>query len=190
MIDATIARRIRLVGIDVDGTMTDGGLYIGAVAARDGVVSRPMELKRYDIQDGLGIVLLRTAGLLTAIVTGRTGESARIRAEELGVDDFVADAAARKLAGFQRILARHGVGWEEAAFVGDDLPDLPILKRVGLPVAVANATAEVRGSAAFTTRLAGGHGAVREFVEALLTARGVWTDVVRTYLHERGDDTA
>lgn len=190
MIDAALARRIRLVGLDVDGSLTDGGLYIGAVADRDGVVSRPVELKRYDIHDGLGVVLLRTAGLLTAIVTGRTGESARIRAEELGVDDFVADGAARKLPAFERILARHGVGWDEVAFVGDDLPDLPILKRVALPVAVANATAEVRGSALFTTRLGGGRGAVREFVEALLTARGVWTDTVRTYLRERGDDAA
>ena len=181
MIEPTIARRIRLVGLDVDGTLTDGGLYIGLAG------SQPVELKRYDIQDGLGVLFLRSAGLPVVVVTGRAGEVARLRAQEMGVDEFVADPGARKLEAFEAILKRRGMRWEEACFIGDDLPDLPLLRRVGLPVATANACPEVRQVAVLTTKLGGGRGAVREFAETFLKARGVWTDVMRAYLRERGD---
>lgn len=181
MIDAPTARRIRLVGIDVDGTLTDGGLYIGTA---DG---RYVELKRFDIQDGMGIVLLRMAGLKVLIATGRNSEAARLRAEELKVDDFVTDAVGHKLPGVERVLARHGAAWEELAFIGDDLPDLPVLRRAGLPVAVANAVPEARALARHTTAAAGGRGAVREFAEDLLKARGDWDAVLQRYLAERGD---
>ena len=184
MIDPALARRIKLVGFDVDGTMTDGGLYIGDLAGQR------VELKRFDIQDGLGVHLLRAAGLLVAVVTGRAGrggEAARIRAEELAVDEFAADGGARKLPVFEAVLQRRRVRWEEACFIGDDLPDLPLLHRVALPVAVANACREVAEAARFTTAAAGGHGAVRELAEALLRSRGTWGDVVETYLRERGD---
>jgi len=186
-IEPGVARRIRLVGFDVDGVLTDGGVYMGAVADRSGVVSNPGEFKRFDIQDGLGIVLLRMAGLLTCVVTGRTGEAARMRAEELKVDDFACNSSAHKLEAMEKILARHHVRWDEVAFVGDDLPDLPLLKRVSLPVAVGNAVPEVKSIARYTTAAIGGHGAVREFIEAFLKARGVWKEVVNKYLHERGD---
>lgn len=186
-IEPNAARRIRLIGFDVDGVLTDGGVYMGAVADRSGVVSNPGEFKRFDIQDGLGIVLLRMAGLLTAIVTGRTGEAARMRAEELKVDEFACNSSAHKLEAFEKILARHHVRWEETAYMGDDLPDLPVLKRVSLPVAVANAVPEVKAIARYTTTAVGGHGAAREFIEAFLKARGAWKDVVNKYLHERGD---
>jgi len=185
VIEPVTARRIRLVGLDVDGTMTDGGLYIGPMP---GDASRSLELKRYDIQDGLGIVLLKSAGLLVSIVTGRAGDSARLRAAELNVDDFVVQGTARKLTVFEGVLARHGVRMEDAAYVGDDLIDLPILKRVGLPVAVANAVPEVKAACAHVTGARGGHGALREFIETFLKARGTWNDVVKTYLQERGDD--
>lgn len=184
MIEPAVARRIRLVGFDVDGTMTDGGLYIGVAGGQ------PAELKRFDIQDGLGVHLLRAAGLLVAIVTGRAGEAARLRAEELTVDEFTADAGARKLPAFEAILQRRQVRWEEACFLGDDLPDLPLLRRVALPIAVANACPEVKAAARLTTSAPGGHGALREFAEAFLKARGVWTDLVRTYLRERGEVVA
>ena len=184
MIEPAVARRVKLVGFDVDGTMTDGGLYIGTAGGQ------PVELKRFDIQDGLGVHLLRAAGLVVVIVTGRAGEAARLRAEDLQVDEFTADAGARKLPAFEAILRRRQVRWEDACFIGDDLPDLPLLRRVALPVAVANACPEAREAARFTTAAAGGRGAVRELAEALLRARGVWTEVVRTYLHERGDVTA
>jgi len=181
MIEPAVARRIRMIGFDVDGTMTDGGLYIGTAGGQT------VELKRFDIQDGLGVHLLRSAGLVVVVVTGRAGDAARLRAEELQVDEFAADAGARKLALFEGMLLRRQVRWEDACFIGDDLPDLPLLRRVALPVGVANACAEVREAVRFTTVRAGGRGALREFAEAFLKARGVWNEVVRDYLRERGD---
>jgi len=184
VIEPTLARRIRLIGLDVDGTLTDGGVYLGLAGAER------VELKRYDIQDGLGVLFLKMAGLPVVIVTGRAGDVARLRAAELEVDEFVADPLARKLEPFEALLKRRNLRWEEACFIGDDLPDLPLLRRVGLPVATANAVAEVRDVAAHTTRAEGGHGAVREFAETFLKARGTWAEVTRTYLRERGDVTA
>jgi len=186
VIEPAVARRIRLVGFDVDGTMTDGGVYIGSLATGSG--EQGVELKRYDIQDGLAFVLLRLAGLTVVVTSARGGEPARARATELKVDEYVANN--HKLPAFDAVLQRRGVRWEEACYVGDDLPDLPLLRRAGLPVAVANAVPEVKAAARFTTTAAGGRGAVREFVEAFLRARGAWTDVVRQYLKERGDDAA
>jgi 3-deoxy-D-manno-octulosonate 8-phosphate phosphatase (KDO 8-P phosphatase) len=183
MIEPALARRIRLVGIDVDGTLTDGGLYIGAHAGEK------IELKRFDIQDGMGIKLLQAAGLKVALVTGRGGEAARLRAEELRVDEFVVSGG-HKLPALETVLEKHGVAWDETCFVGDDLIDIPVMKRAALPVAVANAVAEVKACARFTTAAPGGHGAVRELTEALLRARGCWDTTVGTYLRERGDDAA
>jgi 3-deoxy-D-manno-octulosonate 8-phosphate phosphatase (KDO 8-P phosphatase) len=186
MIEPVLAKRITLVGIDVDGTMTDGGLYLGSVPGTLGGV-QAVELKRFDIQDGLGIGLLKSAGLVVAIVTGRPSEASRLRAQELCVDAFVSVPAAKKLPAFESVLHKYNTRWEEACFIGDDLPDLPIMQRAGLPVAVANATAEVREIAAHRTSARGGFGAIREFVETFLKARGAWDDVVRAYLKERGD---
>src|SRR5271157_2688352 len=100
MIEPAVAKRIRIIGFDVDGTMTDGGLYIGVAGGQN------IELKRFDIQDGLGVHLLRSAGLVVVVVTGRAGEAARIRAQELQVDEFAADAGARKLPVFEGMLLR------------------------------------------------------------------------------------
>ena len=179
MIDAAAARRIRLVGLDVDGVLTDGGIYLGA---SDGV---PVELKRYHIQDGLGIRFLRDAGIIVALVTGRVSESVRLRAAELGITEVIQDPHARKLPAFLAILARHGVDPEDAAFVGDDYPDLAILRVVGLPVAVENAVDDVKEIAAVRLRRGGGDGAVREFAELLLRARGEWRAIVERYVAER-----
>ncbi|HEX7120847.1 MAG TPA: HAD-IIIA family hydrolase [Gemmatimonadaceae bacterium] len=174
-----LARRIRFVGLDVDGVLTDGGIYIGDV---DG---RRMEFKRYEIQDGLGIKMLQRAGIITAIVTGRVSESVALRARELGVDDVVQDPHARKLGAVRRMLDRHGIGWDETAFVGDDLPDLPVLREVALPVVVANATADARRAAKLRLTRRGGEGAVREFAELLLRARGQWNELVEWYVQTR-----
>ncbi len=181
MFDSSLARRIRLVGLDVDGVLTDGGLYIGDVAGR------PVELKRYDIQDGLGVLFLRMAGLKVVIVTGRESEGVRIRARELDVDDLVQDRHARKLPAFLRILERHGCEPDEAAFIGDDFPDMGILRVVGLPVAVANAVQEVKDASSLRLQREGGRGAVREFAEALLVARGEWSDIVERYVADRSE---
>jgi 3-deoxy-D-manno-octulosonate 8-phosphate phosphatase (KDO 8-P phosphatase) len=174
-----LARRIRIVGLDVDGVLTDGGIYIGSVGGE------AMEFKRYDIQDGLGIHFLKRAGIRVAIVTGRVSESVRIRARELEIDDVAQDAGARKLPAFRRMLDRHGFDPAEAAFLGDDFPDLPVLRIVGLPVAVANAVPEIRAICPLRLTRAGGAGAVREFAELLLKARGEWESVCDSYVAER-----
>jgi 3-deoxy-D-manno-octulosonate 8-phosphate phosphatase (KDO 8-P phosphatase) len=181
-LDPEAARRVRWVGLDVDGVLTDGGIYLGDVAGQR------HECKRYDIQDGLGILLLRMAGVQVGIVTGRVSESVRLRAEELEVDDLVQDARARKLPALREIAARRGISLDEMAFLGDDLPDLGVLRAVGLPVAVANATAEARAAARVRLSRAGGHGAVREFAELLLRARGEWDGMVERYVHSRSAD--
>jgi 3-deoxy-D-manno-octulosonate 8-phosphate phosphatase (KDO 8-P phosphatase) len=179
MIDPVLARRIRLVGLDVDGVLTDGGIYLGDAGGQR------LEFKRYDIQDGLGVKLMRDAGLRVVIVTGRVSESVRLRAAELDIEDVAQDAQARKLPAFERILERHGIAMQDAAFLGDDLPDLGILRAVGLPVAVANASTEVRAACDVHLARPGGAGAVREFAELLLRARGSWNDLVESYVAER-----
>jgi 3-deoxy-D-manno-octulosonate 8-phosphate phosphatase (KDO 8-P phosphatase) len=179
MIDSALARSIRIVGIDVDGVLTDGGIYLGAV---DG---RPLEFKRYDIHDGLGIYFLRQAGLKVAVVTGRVSESVRLRCAELGVDELVQDPQAVKLPAFQGILRRLGIAPAEAAFIGDDFPDMSVLRIVGLPVAVANAVPEVRDACRVRLTRSGGRGAVREFAELLLRGRGEWDSHWERYVAER-----
>jgi 3-deoxy-D-manno-octulosonate 8-phosphate phosphatase (KDO 8-P phosphatase) len=179
MIDPALARRIRLVGFDVDGVLTDGGIYLGE---GDG---KPLEFKRYDIQDGIGMVFLRYAGIKVVIVTGRVSASVAMRARELEVDDLAQDARAMKLAGFMRMLDRFAIDPAECAFVGDDFPDVPILRVVALPVAVGNASPEVRDICAVRLQRTGGHGAVREFCEMLLRARGEWEMAYTRYVDER-----
>ena len=182
LLDPAFARTIRLVGVDVDGVLTDGGIYLGAV---DGT---PLEFKRYDIQDGLGIHFLRKAGIRVAIVTGRVSDSVRLRAAELEVDDLAQDASAFKLPAFRRILTRHGIPPEHAAFIGDDFPDMALLRIVGLPVAVGNAVGEVRDVCRLHLTKDGGRGAVREFAEILLKARGDWNALWEAYVAERSID--
>lgn len=179
MIDATLARRIRLVGLDVDGVMTDGGIYLGDVRGER------LELKRYHIQDGLGIRFLRSAGLRVVILTGRVSESVRLRGEELEVDEVVQNEQAQKLPAFMELLQRWSIEPGDAAFLGDDFPDMPVLRVVGLPVAVANAVPEVKATCRMQLERTGGFGAVREFAERLLHARGEWERVTESYVAER-----
>jgi 3-deoxy-D-manno-octulosonate 8-phosphate phosphatase (KDO 8-P phosphatase) len=183
-ISGAAARRVRLLGLDVDGVLTDNGVYIGPVAG-----SR-VELKRFNIQDGLGLILLKTAGLPVVWVSGRDSEATALRASELRVDELLQVPGPRKAAAFEQVLVRHAVGWDEVAFVGDDLADLPILRRVGLPIAVANAVTEVKHVAAYVTQATGGHGAVREVVELLLRARGEWADILERYFTEQAAGAA
>jgi 3-deoxy-D-manno-octulosonate 8-phosphate phosphatase (KDO 8-P phosphatase) len=175
IIEPAAARRVRLLGLDVDGVLTDNGVYIGPVGGAR------VELKRFDIQDGLGLILLRTAGLPVVWLSGRSSEATALRAAELRVDELLQVPGPRKLAAFDECLTRRGIGWEEVAFMGDDLADLPVLRRVGLPIAVANAVADVKAIAAYVTRASGGHGAVREVIELLLRARGEWPDILERY---------
>ena len=178
-IDPTVARAIKLVALDVDGVLTDGGIYLGDV---DGARH---EFKRYDIQDGLGVRFLREAGIRVAIVTGRVSESVRLRAAELEVDDLAQVKDAFKVPALLRILNKQGLSPSEVAFVGDDYPDLAVLRMVGLSVSVGNAVPEVARECAVRLTRHGGRGAVREFVELLLKARGEWEEVTERYVRER-----
>ena len=180
-LDAAVARRIRLVCFDVDGVLTDGGIILGDTNGD------PVELKRYDIQDGLGIKMLQQAGILTAIITGRESEGVAIRAKELEIDELVQDRKARKLPALQKLIKKHGLELREVAFVGDDLPDLGVMRVVGLPVCVANASPEARRAASLELSRAGGAGAVREFCEILLKARGEWDSQVERYVSSRAE---
>jgi 3-deoxy-D-manno-octulosonate 8-phosphate phosphatase (KDO 8-P phosphatase) len=133
--------------------------------------------------------MLRLAGLLVGVITGRVSESVRLRAIELSADDVVQDPEARKLPALRRIAAARGLSLDEMAFVGDDLPDVGALRAVGLPVAVGNATPEARRAARVHLTRTGGRGAVREFAERLLRARGQWDTVVERYVTRTTADT-
>lgn len=173
--------RVKFVVLDVDGVLTDGGIYLGDV---DG---RRMEFKKYDIQDGLGILLLRWAGIKVGIITGRVSESVTLRAAELKVDELVQDEQARKLPSLRKICQRLGIGLDEVAFIGDDLPDVGVLRAVGLPVVVGNASVDAVNAATLHLTRPGGAGAVREFCELLLRARGEWDALVARYVVSRSE---
>ncbi len=175
-----VARKIRLVILDVDGVMTDGGVYVGELP--DG---HAVELKRFNIQDGVAVKLLMESGMEVAIVSGRVSSATAIRAREIGIVECHQEPEAQKLGVIQEILDRKGIGWDEVAHLGDDIPDLAVFRRVGLPAAVANSTAEAIDEAAWCGTLAGGHGAVREFCEALMRARGEWERAVEEYVEAR-----
>jgi 3-deoxy-D-manno-octulosonate 8-phosphate phosphatase (KDO 8-P phosphatase) len=182
-IPAVVARAVKLVVFDVDGVFTDAGVYVGS--GEDGTA---LELKRFDIQDGLGVKLLRDAGIAVALVSGRISSATTERARELGIEEVHQDPGAKKLPLVGAIMSRLGITWEEVAVVADDLPDIPVMRKAGLPVAVRNAVPEVREVAIWSTRRRGGRGAVREFARALLLARGDWERVVNAYLDERSHE--
>lgn len=181
-VDPALARSIRWVGFDVDGVLTDGGVYLGDVNGRR------FESKRYDIQDGVGIHMLRLAGIAVGIVTGRVSESVRLRAAELRADDVVQDPHARKLPALRRIAGARGIGLHEMAFVGDDLPDVGPLRAVGLSAVVNNAQPDAWREGRVKLSRDGGRGAVREFAELLLRARGEWDALVERYVRSREAD--
>jgi len=181
MIDPAVAGRIKLLGLDVDGVITNNAIYLGLVNGQR------VEFKQFDIQDGLAMGLARRMGLTLAWVSGRYSDATVLRASELHIDEVIQDKGARKVPGMTEMLLRRGLEWEEVAFLGDDLADIPVLRRVGLPMAVANAVPEVKGLAAFTTQAPGGSGAVREAIEALLRAQGRWDEAVKVYLGDRGE---
>ncbi len=180
-LDPALVGGLKLVGLDVDGVLTDNGVYLGVVG------DHPVEFKRFHIQDGLGVRMLRAAGLVVLWLSGRESAATVQRARELAVDELIQDPTARKLPAFEAVLARRGLSWAQCAFVGDDLADLPVLTRVGLPVAVANAVPEVKAAARVVTTVAGGQGAAREVAELILRARGQWPALLAKYFLERGD---
>ena len=163
--------RVQLLLLDVDGVLTDGG-----VTWTDAGV----EQKTFNIRDGLGLRLWQRVGGRVGIVTGRSSRVVQLRAEELGIG-IVRQGVEDKLEAAAGIVAACGLSWERTAFIGDDLPDLPVVMRCGLGVAVADACPELAAAAALVTTLPGGRGAVREVVEMMIRARGGWEPLVRAY---------
>lgn len=168
---AARAARIRVLLLDVDGVLTDGGI----VYADDGA-----ELKRFHVRDGSGLQFWRRAGNRAALISGRSSPAVERRAAELGIDP-VLQGRADKGPALADLLALTGATADEVCGVGDDLPDLPVLLGCGLAVAVADACPEVRAAAHYVTTVPGGRGAVRDAIEWLLKLQGRWAGLVEKY---------
>jgi 3-deoxy-D-manno-octulosonate 8-phosphate phosphatase (KDO 8-P phosphatase) len=167
------AKKIRVLIMDVDGVLTDGHVWL--LSRRDGTAS---ELKGFSAYDGAGLKMARAAGLRTGVITGRESTAVAQRARECEIE-FVYQGRATKLGAFEDILRATGASDGEVAYVGDDLPDLPLLQRAGLAVAVANAVPEVKRAAHYVTVRPGGDGAVREVIELIVKTQGKWEEVSR-----------
>ena len=168
---AARARKIRVLLMDVDGVLTDGRVYLQSFPG-----DIALELKAFHSHDGAGLKLARLAGLRLGIITGRESAATTRRAKENGME-FVYQGCEEKVRPYEEILRLAQAGDAEVAFVADDLPDLPVFRRVGLAIAVANAVPEVKRVAHLVTRRAGGNAAVREAIEFILKAQGKWLSV-------------
>ncbi len=163
------ARKIKLFLMDIDGTLTDGGVCLISLPDGGGVA----EMKVFNALDGLGLSLAHAMGIKTGFITGRKSPAVTQRAQESKVD-FVYLGQADKMAAYEECLQKAGVTADEVAYMGDDLPDLPVAQRSGLAVAVANAAAELKAISHYITRARGGAGSAREVVELILKAQGRW----------------
>ena len=165
-------RRIELILSDVDGVLTDGGIWYD---------NQGVELKGFHIRDGLGIKLWQRAGFRFGVLTARTSHIVKLRTGELGID-IVRQGFEDKLPVAQEIARTAGLTPEQVCYLGDDLTDLPVIRFAGLGAAVADAASEVKAAAAYVTKLPGGQGAVRELIETILQAKGRWEDVIQRYM--------
>jgi len=165
-------QQIEMILSDVDGVLTDGGVVFD---------NNGIETKKFRIRDGMGIKLWMRAGFHFGIITARTSHIVKVRATELGID-LVRQGFEDKLTIAREIMKDHQLTPEQVCFIGDDLTDIPLMKSVGLGVAVGNAAAEVKTAAVHTTKLDGGQGAVRELVETILKAKNRWADVIQRYV--------
>jgi 3-deoxy-D-manno-octulosonate 8-phosphate phosphatase (KDO 8-P phosphatase) len=166
------AARIEVLLMDVDGTMTDG-----SVTLLSQTEDTALEIKTFDAHDGQGLTLAHTAGLRTGCITGRQSSALLRRAQEMHME-FVYMKQPLKMPAYEEILRKAGVDDSVVAYVGDDLPDLPILRRAGLAVAVGDAVPEVKEAAHYVTKALAGHGAIRETVELVLKSRGMWEAMI------------
>ena len=166
------AARIKLLLMDCDGVLTDGRIWL---------LEGDDEQKSFNTRDGLGLYLLHKAGLQSGIISGRTSKAVELRARGLGME-FVYQDCLDKMKAFEEILAKAGVIESQVAYVGDDLTDIPLIKRVGLGVAVGDAAPETQSVAHYVTKAVGGKGAIREMVESILKSQGRWSDIVSHYL--------
>ena len=166
------AKRIKLFLCDVDGVLTDGSIFIGG----------EREFKRFNIRDGLGLVLARRAGLKVGWVSARPSLATKLRADELKIDFLVQQGdATSKTAAIEILLVQEKLSWNDVCFVGDDIIDLGPLKRAGLAIAVGDGVAEAKAVAHYVTKADGGRGAVREAIELILRAQGKWAQFVGKY---------
>ena len=163
---------IQLLVLDVDGVLTDGGII------RD---DAGQQIKRFHVRDGAGIVLWRRLGKDAAIITGKESNVVAHRAEELGIENLYQNIG-NKLEAYDQLKDELGVKDEQIAYIGDDLPDLPVMRRVGVPIAVADAVEEVRAVAKYVTKFPGGYGAVRDAIEFLCKEMGLWQQVLDRYM--------
>lgn len=159
--------------MDIDGTLTDGGVCLMSLPNDGGVA----EMKVFNSQDGLAIKLAHIMGIKTGFITGRKSPAVQQRADELSVD-YVYLGQARKMAAFEECMQKAQVTEEEVAYLGDDLPDMPVAQRSGLGVAVANAAPELKAVCQYVTRANGGEGAARDLVELILKAQGRWEEAI------------
>lgn len=169
--------KIRLLLLDVDGVLTDGRITYDA---------NGIESKSFDVKDGHGLKMLQRAGIKVGIITGRKSEIVALRAQELGIE-ILHQGAKQKLPPYKAVLQEQGLKDQEVAYVGDDLVDLPILKRVGFAITVADGVDELRGRVDYVTRKRGGHGAVREVCDLLLKEAGYWTEITERYFADTRD---
>ncbi len=170
--------RIELLVLDVDGVLTDGGIVY---------LDNGTELKAFHVRDGSGLVIWGHVGKRSAIITGRTSRVVDVRAMELGIAP-VLQGRREKLPAYREVLTSSGLRPEQVCAVGDDVPDLPLLRNSGLAVAVADACPEVKADAHYITRAAGGRGAVREVIELILSYQGLWQPLVERFRSERMKD--
>lgn len=166
------AKKIRLLIIDIDGVMTDGRIVYSIYGD---------ELKFFDVTDGLGISLLRAAGIPSVIITAKKSRIVKLRARDMRVAKAY-QGYFNKLVPFEKVLKRFKIAPEEICFVGDDLIDIPVLRRVGLAVAVPNAVEETKAAAHYVTSRMGGRGAVREVCDMILKSQGKWESVAGKFL--------
>jgi 3-deoxy-D-manno-octulosonate 8-phosphate phosphatase (KDO 8-P phosphatase) len=166
------AAQIEVLLMDVDGTMTDGGVTL--LSQTEEIA---LELKTFDAHDGQGLTLAHTAGLRTGCITGRQSSALLRRAREMNME-FIFMKQPLKIPAYEEILRKTGVSASAVAYVGDDLPDLPVMRRAGLAVAVGNAVPEVKKSAHYITKARAGHGAIRETVELILKSKGIWEAMI------------
>jgi 3-deoxy-D-manno-octulosonate 8-phosphate phosphatase (KDO 8-P phosphatase) len=165
------AAQIKLILMDVDGTMTDGGVTLLSQA------DNALEIKTFDAHDGQGLTLAHTAGLRTGCITGRESTALLRRAQEMKME-FIYMKQPLKMPAYEEILQKAGVSDSAVAYIGDDLPDIPLLRRVGLAVAVGDAVPEVKKAAHYTTKALAGRGAVREAIELVLKSKGIWEEMI------------
>ena len=164
-------KKIKLLILDVDGVLTDGRIIYD---------SKGRDSKFFDVHDGLGVYLLRRAGIKTILITAKGSKTIRHRAKDMKVDEFYEDIFPKTKV-LDKIIKKHKIAKDEICFIGDDLVDLSIMKAVGFPVAVANASVDIKNAARYITQKPGGRGTVREISELILKAQYKWDEAVKIY---------